>query len=193
MVSSPQRRAAHLERVLLVCGMQNSGKTTLLRHMYVDPRFGTADRVPNRRRGRLPVVALSRERCLYIRSASPHERHESLAGFLGQLERQIDLAWRRWDYWRVNIACAVQPDATEDTPDATTICEAIRRRFVPERMRLVQIDPTQRGNAGVRLSIDQLDRLREIPAEVISVDGRRSAGENQHPNGFLLADFFDFT
>ena len=35
-----QRTRAHLERVLLVCGEQNSGKSRLLRQMLSDERLG---------------------------------------------------------------------------------------------------------------------------------------------------------
>lgn len=54
------RKRAHLERILLVCGNQNAGKSRLLRHMLGDNRLGgTVPGTP-----RIRARALSRERCL---------------------------------------------------------------------------------------------------------------------------------
>jgi len=42
------------------------------------------------------------------------------------------------------------------------------------------------------LSHDEVDALRTLRIEMATVDGPRSSGPNKYPNGFFLADFFDF-
>lgn len=79
------RKRAHLERVLLVCGGQNAGKSSRLRSMFVDPRFGTRSHIPTH--SRVVPVRLSRERGLVVRFTSPHERGETLETFLGKIDR----------------------------------------------------------------------------------------------------------
>src|SRR5438105_11615357 len=94
-----KRTRAHFERVLLVCGEQNSGKSRLLRHMLGDARLG--GEVPAT--PRVPARALSRERCLAVRFTSPHEAGETMEKFLRKIDRASEDAWR--DYWRLNYAC----------------------------------------------------------------------------------------
>jgi hypothetical protein len=123
--------------------------------------------------------------------SSPHEKGESLNLFLKKLGRSMNRAWRH--FWRFNLACAMQPTATNLTPDLVTICTEIHRRLWPERVRVVQIDPRQDNQRGTLLAAHEIDRLRRLPVEVLTIDGRQPATPTQHPNGFLLADFFDFT
>ncbi len=186
-----KRRCAHLERVLLVCGVQNSGKSHLLRAMYNDPRFGTRGRVPAGRQAILPPVTFSYSRTLFVRLSSPHESGESLSRFFNKIERFGERAWASG--WRFNFACAVQPNQTAQTPDVVTICEQLYRSFLPERIRVVQIDPIQNGNASEDLlSPAQMRRLWALrnPVEVITVSAEHVA---QFVNGSCLADYFDFT
>ena len=183
-----RRRRAHLERILLVAGAQHAGKSTLLRQMFVDARLGTGGVIPTE--ARIRPVALSRERCLVVRCSSPHERGETLAMFLRKLDRAMERAWRK--FWRFNFACAVQPHAVDPTPDLVAICAALQD-LKPERVRIVQIHPRQDGEPGELLAQDDIDRLRELEIEVLTVDGHRSARSSAGPNGLLLADFFDFT
>jgi hypothetical protein len=186
-----RRTCAHLERVLLVCGLQNSGKSHLLRAMYNDPRFGTRGRVPTGRQAILPPVTLSYARKLFVRLSSPHETNQSLSKFLNKIERFGERAWN--EGWRFNFACAVQPHQTPTTPDVMTICQELYRCFLPERIRLVQIDPLQNGDAsGDLLRPAQLRRLWSLrdPVEVVTLSAERIA---QDVNGSCLADYFDFT
>ena len=178
-----------IERVLIVCGLQNAGKSRLLRSMFIDPRFGTNGAIPTP--SRIKPVALSRERCLQIRCTSPHESKESINDFFAAIDRARSVAWKK--FWRFNYACALQPHATKITPDALTFCKEITKRLTPERVRLVQIDPRQDGNAGTILSHSEIDQLRNIGVEAITVDGRREPMGSNPPHGLLLADFFDFT
>ena len=184
-----QRGRAHLERVLLVTGLQNAGKSTLLRRMFVDPRFGTRGVIPTH--PRIGFIALSRERCLLLRISSPHEKGETLDQFFKKLDRAMQRAWNF--FWRINIACAVQPNATQTTPDLVTICREFNRRLLPERIRVIQIDPRQDGQPGALLSAQEIDQLRSMEVDVMTVDARRPQSTNLFPNGLLLADYFDFT
>ena len=88
---------ARLERILLIAGAQNTGKSVQLRSMFLDPRFGTGGQVPDARN--LPnVYALSPFRRLYLRLTSPHEAGESLDRFLEKIEEQTD------GHYRWNVA-----------------------------------------------------------------------------------------
>src|SRR5687767_2099467 len=105
-----KRKRAHLERILLVCGEQNAGKSRLLRHMLGDHGLGGA--IPSS--ARVGLRALSRERCLAVRYTSPHERGETPTEFYRKIDRVCELAW--WSFWRINYACAVQPRAFNKMP-----------------------------------------------------------------------------
>lgn len=185
------RKRAHLERVLLVCGGQNAGKSSRLRSMFADPRFGTRGHIPTH--SRVVPVRLSRERGLVVRFTSPHERGETIETFLGKIDRDLERAWWNFGLWRANFACAIQPNAANKMPDAVATCKAIHDAFWPERIRLVQIHPRQDGSPGNLLSLAQVDELRNIPLEVITIDGRRPAEKQSDPNAFILSSFFDFT
>ncbi len=181
------RTYAHFERFLIVCGNQNSGKSTLLRSMFIDPRIDPQQTPCTARRP--PIVALSNERCLAFRIASPHERGLTLEEFMESIYKTACNAWNR--YWRVNFACAMQPFSANNMPSITTVCKELNRVFQPERIRVVQIDPTQDGSSGSLLSLSAVSSLIQMNVEVTTIDARRHS--NLRSNAFFLADFFDFT
>lgn len=76
-------------------------------------------------------------------------------------------------------------------PDVVTICNLFKQRFQPERIRIVQIHPEQSGVDGATLNRRNVDQLRKLKVEVVTVDAHRSA--TPHPNGLFLADYFDFS
>lgn len=178
----------HLERVLLVAGMPNAGKSNLLRGMFVDPRFGTNGAIPTD--AKIKLVALSRERCLSIRCTSPHEMGESIEHFFEKIDRAMERAWGR--FWRFNFACAVQPRETDITPSIIDICRAMQKRFCPERIRIAQIDPRQDELPGNLMVRSEIDKLRRMSVEVMTLDVHGSPARERMSNGLLLADFFDF-
>jgi hypothetical protein len=103
----------------------------------------------------------------------------------------MERAWRF--YWRFNFASAVQPDANSTTPSLSEICDELCKRFLPERIRVVQIHPRQDGKDGKLLTQSEIDQLRKLGVEVVTIDGRRPANPNRDANGLFLADYFDFT
>jgi hypothetical protein len=189
-MNDPTRKLPHVERMLIVVGDPDAGKSTTLRSMFTDPRFGTKGVVPATSQRRMRLVSLSRERCLFMRLTSPHETQQNIEDFFNRLDTARRRAGRL-GFRRLNIACAMQPRAANAMPDIVAVCQAVRRQVDPERIRVVVIDPRQDGLPGPLLSPQAINDLRKSGAEVLWIDGKHSLG--QHPNGLLLADFFDFT
>lgn len=189
-MSNSNRITPQIERILIVVGDQNAGKSTTLRSMFVDPRLGSKGVVPATAPRRIRLVALSRERCLFFRLTSPHETGQNVMQFLSRLDHARRRA-ARIGFRRLNVACAMQPFAANAMPNIVSVCREVRQKLDPERMRVVVIDPRQDGEPGPELSPLDIDHLRQIEADVIWIDGSR--GLTQYPNGLVLADFFDFT
>ena len=169
-----------IERVLLVAGAPNTGKSVQLRSMFQDPRFGTRGRIPdnpNLRNG----YGLSPFRRLYLRLMSPHEAGEDLERFLEKIEENTGGPFR----W--NVASAVQIDAANNMPDIIDLVTALEGRFSPERIRVAILSPDRHGNL-LPGALTLLPQLYEIPScEAMCIDARSRDG-----NGLLLADTFDF-
>jgi hypothetical protein len=187
--------AYHFERALFVVGAPNAGKSNQLRSMFRDIRLGTGGVIPTKRNIR-EFYRLSIERCLYLRLTSPHEMKESIRKKRGshgtflektaeKMEANTPHLGRRW-----NFAGALQPDAENYMPDVVVTCRAFVRYFNPERTRLVFLSPDRHGSCLQEAGqIDLVNRLRQIPSvEITWIDAR-----DRTANGFLLADFFDFT
>jgi hypothetical protein len=187
----------YFERTLFVVGAPNSGKSTQLRSIFRDVRFGTGGNIPTDRK--LPdFYRLSNDRCLYLRLSSPHELKESLGkkqggrgsvtNFLKKTEEKIASGTpelgRRW-----NLACPLQPHAANNMPDVVETCKAFVKYFKPESARVVFLSPDRHGvYLQETLHGCLSDDLRRIPSvEVCWIDARDRSG-----NGLLLADFFDF-
>lgn len=183
-----KRKRAHLERVLLVCGNQNAGKSRLMRNMLGDKRLGGTVPVS----GPVSLRALSRERALAVRFSSPHEKNQSPLDFHKMLDRLTERAW--WSFWRVNFACAVQPRPFNKMPGIVEVCDGLIQDFLPERIRVVQLAPDQWGGGHSGLTTAEVDDLRSLDVEVISIDARRNPSHPAEPgNVRVLADFFDFS
>ncbi len=169
-----------IERVLLVAGAQDTGKSTQLRSMFQDPRFGTGCQIPTSRN--VPeTYALSPHRSLYLRLTSPHEWGETLTEFLDKME--VKSADGRWV-----VASAVQVDAGNKMPALVDVVPALDKRFSPERIRVALLSPDRHGTTltGAQAIVDT---LWKIPGcEVLFIDSR-----TRDRNGLLLADTFDFS
>lgn len=184
----------HFERALFVVGEPNSGKSSQLRSMFRDVRLGTCGGIPTGRRLD-EVYRLSNERSLYLRLTSPHEARESLGAkghkrnFLEKtaqiIEENTPGFGRRW-----NFAGALQPGTRKYMPDVVRTCRAFVRYFEPERTRVAFLSPDRHGRSLQETEHMRLvDGLLDIPSvEICWIDAR-----NRTVNGFLLADFFDFS
>lgn len=180
----------HVERVLFVIGRQRAGKSTLLRQMFVDPRFARRGSATKSKRGQAHV-RLSPGLCLHIRYASPHEWGDTLEEFFAKIDDERRR--RSHNYWRFNFACALQPTQENNMPGIVETCRAFQKRFDPERIRVVQISPRQdkRTHDEDILSSNSIDQLRRLGVEFATIDGRRETFK-QATNGWLLADFFNY-
>ncbi len=179
---------AHIERILLVCGNQNAGKSRLIRQMHSDRRLGAKAAV----KGPIALHSLSRERCLATLSSSPHEKGETPSEFHRRLD-EIAVRARR-DHWRINFVCAVQPQQSNNMPGIVKTCKGLLGYFSPERIRVVQLAPDKDGNLHSQLTPAEVDGLRDLDVEVISIDARSRQGVPAEPGNIrLLADFFDFS
>ena len=174
------QEARLIERVLLVAGAQNTGKSVQLRSMFLDPRLGTSGQIPEARN--LPnIYALSPFRRLYLRLTSPHEAGETLDRFLEKIEENTHGRYR----W--NVASAVQIHPTENMPDLSDLVAALDERFSPERIRVAILSPDRHGDV-LADAPALMQALQAVPScETLCIDARC-----RNCNGLLLADTFDF-
>lgn len=182
------KSAIYVERILLICGKQNAGKSRLLRQMLGDPRLGGL--VPER--GRIANRALSRERCLAARATSPHEAGHSPSQFHDLIAKAFRLA-EEDGYRRLNYVSAVQPNAANAMPNIVGVCGALIKAFNPERIRVVQLAPDQLCSFDSQLTPESVSKLRDLDVEVLAIDARRSEYKAEPGNIRILADFFDFS
>lgn len=183
-----KRTRAHIERILLVCGEQNAGKSRLIRHMLGDHRLG--GHLPTS--AVIPPRALSRERRLAIRVTSPHEMNETPGEFFEKIDKASENAWND-GFWRLNYVSAVQPRAANNMPDIADVCDALNKEFLPERVRVVLLSPNVWDQRTAALSNAEVDRLRAIDVEVLTIDARMSSHPVEPGNVRILADYFDFS
>jgi hypothetical protein len=171
-----------LERALFVVAPQDSGKSSQLRSMFLDRRFGNGGVIPVANK-LSETYYISNERRLYLRLTSPHEYGETPDEFLDKVRNK---GCGRWCY-----AGPFQPDAFKNMPDVVDSVRLFIAAFQPERVRVVFLSPNRHG-AELNSFLpgrDLLDELLQIPTvEVACIDARR-----RQVNGLLLADFFDFT
>ena len=182
------KRIRLVERALFLIGEQNSGKSTQLRSMFLDRRLGKDGMIPTERS--IPrSYALSNERRLYLRLTSPHEADEDLSGFLATCDSEMWPGKQGAQRW--NFAGALQMSMTEKLREnPAEIIEAFKERFFPERLRVAILSPDRRGWTMEWSELRSLTKdLRKTGScEVMAVDAT-----DRIANGYLYADFFDFS
>ncbi|WP_298465643.1 hypothetical protein [uncultured Erythrobacter sp.] len=174
----------YVERALFIVGEPDSGKSSQLRSMFRDWRFGTEGKIPGARKIQ-ERYWLSDTRAVYLRMTSPHEYYESLDEFLDKTAAKFT-AGNRW-----NFASPLQPYAARKIGNADEVIGAFVKRFRPERVRIVILDPRWSEGSRKRSELQKLvDGFRKIGknVEVLICDARTKTG-----NGLIYADFFDFT
>ncbi len=173
-------KSSTIERVLLVAGAPDTGKSVQLRSMFLDPRLGTDGRIPDGRN--LPdTYRLSASRNLYLRLSSPHEMGESVDKFLAKIAAKTREG--RWC-----VASAVQVEPAQKMPGLPAVVAAIQERFSPERIRVAFLSPDRHGVVLAAVG-DVMRAARNAGGvEVVCIDARSREG-----NGLLLADTFDFS
>ena len=169
-----------IERILLVAGARNTGKSVQIRSMFLDPRLGTSGQIPGA--PNLPnSYSLSPSRRLYLRLMSPHEAREDLDRFLEKIEEST-VGRYRW-----NVVSAVQIDAANNMPNLRDLVTALEERFSPERIRVAILSPNRHGDVLAKAPA-LMQELQGVPScEAMCIDAR-----SRHRNGLLLADTFDF-
>lgn len=166
-----------VERVLLVAGAQNTGKSNQLRSMFLHPMLGgqvpTTKKIPE-------AYPLANGRWLYVRLTSPHEWGETLTEFIDKIRRQGDGTWC--------VASAMQVEADNKMPDIVDVVIGIRAALSPTLIRVCLLSPDWQGNmlASARPVTDGL--WRTPTCEVLAIDAR-----DRRRNGLLLGDTFDYT
>lgn len=182
----------YFERALFIVGEQDSGKSTQLRSLFLDVRFGCGT-IPDP--GNLmDIYRISNERSLYLRMTSPHEKNEHLKNhseeisFLNKTEEKIDRATphygRRW-----NFASPLQPNKSNNMPDVVETVREFYDYFNPERIRVLFLSPDYKGNELQNSHLVYAQALIKIPSvEVAWINACSKVS-----NGLLIADFFDFT
>jgi len=116
---------------------------------------------------------------------------ETLTEFLRKIDRATEVAWQK--YWRVNYASAVHPRPYKRMPGIVDVCDSLNQEFLPERIRIVQLVPDQGGERTGELTIADVEGLRSLDVEVLTIDARRSKLVVDPGNVRVLADYFDFS
>ncbi|MBB2918285.1 hypothetical protein [Cupriavidus alkaliphilus] len=177
--------STYVERALFIVAPRNFGKSTVLRSMFQDPRFGTNGDIPTAS-NLSDVFRLGKDRRLYLRLMSPHESGESLTDFIGKTKGKM--TGGRWCF-----AGPLHPGAYKEMPDAVTTIGRFIKTFDPERVRVVLLWPSHHEDENEEFGADTvenlLEELQEVDGrvEVLCVDGRKRGR-----SGLLLADYFDF-
>lgn len=177
----------YVERALFILGDRNTGKSTQLRSLFLDRRFGKNGVIPTERKPP-ETYYISNERRLYLRLTSPHEYGESLSEFLDKCEDRMWTSGREISRW--NFVGPLQIVSRQKIiPDGIVVIKEFMDRFKPERVRAVILSPNRSGEfMECNTLLNLLDEMHRMNCEVILTDAQTS-----DKNGLIYSDFFDFT
>lgn len=176
-------KSFYLERALFVVGGRNTGKSTQLRSMCLDMRFGYEGDIPERVKIR-QEISLSNERKLFIKLDSPHEEKISIDEWLGKVDTDRSGRWC--------FAGALHPKDLYKMPDLKTSIQAFYKRFLPERIRICFLSPDKDNNS-ITSSVNNINSLIDSLLSIEGVECMFIDARSKTANGLILADFFDFT
>lgn len=213
--------AAHIERVMIVLGESNAGKSTFLRSMLASPsllgKWPTSKVVKS--------FGVSADRSLKVRLTSPHEAingGEPLVRTVEKIKNQAIVDYAS-GYSRLNYALPSwyndAPKRAPNSPHFIDLITTIKEEFLPERILVIEIDPRQDAQRQRTLTQAEVNKLWSLNIDFIKINGSRfpsiertiakhmrsrlekeaprrkdaSGATIFSPNWRIGADFFDFT
>lgn len=174
-----------LERVSLICGLQDSGKSFLMRRMLEHQILGGVSH------GRGPVRPrqLSEKRVLIVKLSSPHEAGWDLEVYISWLKRVIQR--QLWEgFTCVSFVGAIHPVEYGNMPDIFVTCSRIFKDFKPKVMRVTELAPDQWGRTQGVVKKNEVDALRGEGIIFEQMNATRGCFTERNVNG--LVQFFDF-
>jgi hypothetical protein len=175
----------YIERILIVLGEQNSGKSKQIRGMLDNQRFGYDGDFPET--GKTATsFALSSNRRLYVRLTSPHEWEESFDQMSSKI---IEEASRFPPNTRWNAIIPMQISASRKLPGGLSLIDNILVELNPERIRYVVLNPI---HDGTYLDSDLMDEIYGHIMDKERVDYCSIDARHELKNGTILLDYFDF-
>ncbi len=172
----------YIERALFIVGDPDDGKSTQLRSIFKDWRFGLFGKIPSSKKIR-ETYWLSHDRGLYLRLTSPHEYNESPEEFFSKIKQKTQKG--RWV-----VASPLQPDARNKMPALVESVGLFVAKFAPERVRVCFLSPNQNGETSPGRIRPLVNKLWAIDpgVECVVVDAT-----TKMRNGLFYADFLDFS
>lgn len=174
-----------IERMLFIVGDQNTGKSSQLRSMFRDRKFGSWGTIPTSNKV-VETVVLGHQRSLYLRITSPHEYGDTLEEFVDKIKLKTGKG--RWCF-----ACALQPTAENKMPNLIDTIENLIHEFTPERIRICFLSPDRHGKLIQNHSSFDLDKVLNKLNEFEEIEYYFVDAKNKIGNGLIHSDFFDFS
>lgn len=175
-----------LNRILLVCGQQNAGKSYLIRRTLEDVRLGGGGSVSLTDRGRPRLQKTVAERWLVTLLSSPHEYGDTPKSYHERIKTRCVQACRHSSAG-IDLVSAIQPNPFKNMPDIAHVCAGLIGAFSPAQIRVAVLDPDQHGAHSTAISAAQQNSLTELGVSVIFLDATRGRFETQNRN--TLCDF----
>ena len=172
------RRRSHLiERILLVAGESNAGKSHQLRDMFRDQRLGGRP-LPPQGRPRA-YYEITTGRYAHMRISSPHETQGTLDDYWSRVEKATTARFPDVN-WLVAFSTRIreQGRGTQYVPALDEVIPAVQRRLDPECIIVVALSPDYLGR---EIGGMLMQRVEALPTHEVVY---RDAGYDQ---GLYLA------